>query len=593
MICLGIESTAHTFSVGLITDAGELLGLSSDTYLPPEGGLKPIDVVEHHYNCFDSLLKSALEKANLHLKQVDLIAFSQGPGLGPCLRVGAAVARSLSLKLEIPLVGVNHCIAHIEIGRQMCGVEDPVTLYVSGGNTIISAFDSDHYQVFGETLDLPIGNMLDMVAREIGIPHPGGPRMESISKSGKKYFPLPYIVKGMDLSFSGLYSKMRALLRNPEIWNKEYTQEDLIFSLQETSFAMLTEVFERAIAHTEKKTVLLTGGVAANQRLQEMISIIAQNHNAEFHVVPLQVAGDNGAMIAWAGIQQFRSGGADSINTTKIQPKWRMDQVPIPWKKEQVNRFSNDIPFQNSHVISDPLLTELNSLGFLQVSQILRKGAEANLIQGRWFQRDVVVKIRSKKTYRVGALDLQIRRQRTLLEGRALLSLAKIGFPVPPVYEVIPSEGIIVMQFLHGDRLKDRMSTFPSSQIEEIFQKIGELVATLHFADHMHGDLTTSNIIYTEQNELFFIDFGLTKRDIGIEEMAMDLHLFKRVLQSTHGSLFDQTYPSFIEGYRLHFPSVDKINLILSRVDHIELRGRYIAKDKRRKESNKIKKNNE
>ncbi|WP_371805603.1 bifunctional N(6)-L-threonylcarbamoyladenine synthase/serine/threonine protein kinase [Candidatus Lokiarchaeum ossiferum] len=584
MICLGIESTAHTFSVGLITDTGKLLGLSSDTYMPSEGGLKPIDVVEHHYNCYDSLLKSALIKAKIRLKEVGLIAFSQGPGLGPCLRVGAAVARALSLKLNIPLVGVNHCIAHIEIGREMCGVEDPVTLYVSGGNTIISAFDSDHYQVFGETLDLPIGNMLDMVAREIGIPHPGGPRMESLSKLGKKYFPLPYIVKGMDLSFSGLYSKIRSLLRNPNLWQKEYTQEDLIYSLQETSFAMLTEVFERAIAHTEKKSVLLTGGVAANQRLQEMISIIAKNHDAEFHVVPLKVAGDNGAMIAWAGIQQFHSGGADLIDATKIKPKWRMDQVPIPWKKEVENRIYLKQSGQNFPVISDTLLAEIRNLNFSHVNKILRKGAEATLFQGRWFERDVVVKFRSKKPYRVEKLDIQIRKQRTLIEGRALLSLAKMGFPVPPVYEVIPSEGIIVMKFLQADRLKDRMNSFNSSQIKKVFQKIGRLVATLHLADHMHGDLTTSNILYTDQNELFFIDFGLAKRDIGIEEMAMDIHLFKRVLQSTHGALFDRTYPAFIEGYQNCTQLSDKMELILSRVDHIELRGRYIAKDKRRKE---------
>ncbi len=584
MICLGIESTAHTFSIGLITDTGNLLGLASDAYKPSEGGLKPIDVVEHHYNCFEPLLRSALSKAKIKLKDIDLIAFSQGPGLGPCLRIGAAVARSLALKLQKPIVGVNHCIAHVEIGRQMCGIDDPVTLYVSGGNTIISAFDSDHYQVFGETLDLPIGNMLDMVAREIGIPHPGGPRIEALAKLGKNYYPLPYIVKGMDLSFSGLYSNLRTLLRNPEGWKHDYTQEDLIYSLQETSFAMLAEVFERAIAHTEKTSVLLTGGVAANQRLQEMIAEISLNHHAHFHVVPMNVAGDNGAMIAWAGIKRFLAAGPHTIPDTKIRPKWRMDQVSIPWRisNEKDHKIKEVITVKDE--IPGSIVHTLFPFGFTRLDQILRKGAEATLLRAHWFQRDVLVKLRSPKSYRVNELDDHLRMQRTLLEGRSLLSLAKLGFPVPSVYEILPSEGILIMKYLEGSRLKDILSSWDPSRLASVFHQIGCLVATMHGADHMHGDLTTSNIIYTKQGELFFIDFGLAKRDIGIEEMAMDLHLFKRVLQSTHGSLFTKTYPPFIQGYQE--TNSHNFALILARVEQIELRGRYIAKDKRRKNQN-------
>ena len=110
------------------------------------------------------------------------IAFSQGPGLGPCLRIGAAVARSLAHRLNIPLVGVNHCVAHIEIGREVCGCDDPVLLYVSGGNTQIIARLSGRYRVLGETLDIGIGNMLDKFAREHGIPFPGGPVIEQLAR---------------------------------------------------------------------------------------------------------------------------------------------------------------------------------------------------------------------------------------------------------------------------------------------------------------------------------------------------------------------------------------------------------------------------
>ena len=280
MLCLGIESTAHTFSVGIMNDEGTILSLVSDTYKPQTGGLKPVDVVEHHYTVFDTVLNQAISKANIKFTDLDLIAFSQGPGLGPCLRVGAAISRSLSLQLNIPIVGVNHCIAHVEIGRLLCNVVDPVTVYVSGGNTIISAFDSGMYQVFGETLDLAIGNMIDMVARDYGIPHPGGPKIEEIAKLGTNYINLPYIVKGMDLSFSGLYT---AIWKQSQKKTNKNNQANLFYSLQETAYSMLAEVSERAIAHTEKNSVLVTGGVAANKRLQEMISYISNEHNIDFH----------------------------------------------------------------------------------------------------------------------------------------------------------------------------------------------------------------------------------------------------------------------------------------------------------------------
>ncbi|MHA1475332.1 MAG: bifunctional N(6)-L-threonylcarbamoyladenine synthase/serine/threonine protein kinase, partial [Promethearchaeota archaeon] len=375
MLCLGIESTAHTFSVGIMDDQGTVLSLVSDTYKPQTGGLKPVDVVEHHYTVFDRVLNQAILKANIEFIDLGLIAFSQGPGLGPCLRVGAAIARSLSLKLNIPIVGVNHCIAHVEIGRLFCNVDDPVTVYVSGGNTIISAFDSGMYQVFGETLDLAIGNMIDMVARDHGIPHPGGPKIEKIAKGGSNYINLPYIVKGMDLSFSGLYTaiwKQAQVKENTYERNKNY-QEDLFYSLQETAFSMLAEVSERAIAHTEKNSVLLTGGVAANKRLQEMISYISNEHNIDFHVVPQKYAGDNGVMIAWTGILQFKSSNTVEISETKILPKWRMDNVPIPWrttKKVDVHEIHNEKSKIELDKSEQKILQDLSIQG-----KIIRRGA--------------------------------------------------------------------------------------------------------------------------------------------------------------------------------------------------------------------------
>ncbi len=579
MLCLGIESTAHTFSVGIMNDQGNILSLVSDTYKPQTGGLKPVDVVEHHYTVFDRVLKQAISQANIEFADLGLIAFSQGPGLGPCLRVGAAIARSLSLKLKIPIVGVNHCIAHVEIGRLLCNVDDPVTVYVSGGNTIISAFDSGMYQVFGETLDLAIGNMIDMVARDHGIPHPGGPKIEKIAKSGSNYIHLPYIVKGMDLSFSGLYTAILKQSQKQEKINeinKKY-QENLFYSLQETAFSMLAEVSERAIAHTEKKSVLLTGGVAANKRLQEMLSYISNEHNVEFHFVPQKYAGDNGAMIAWTGILQYKSSNTVEISETKILPKWRMDDVAIPWRTNKQGNVHevHEVHKEKTKIVlnkSDKtLLQNLNIEG-----EIIRRGAEAVLIHSKWFNRDVLIKYRLPKTYRINEIDKKLRFSRTIKEGRTLIELFKFGIPVPSIFEINPAMGLIVMQYISGNRLKDVIPNLSDEELGKIFREIGFWLAKIHQNDRMHGDLTTSNIIYTANRELFFIDFGLTVSSIGIEEKAMDLHLFKRVISSTHGKYFPLLYDQFIQGYctveKMNPTENDEIN---SRINQIELRGRY------------------
>ncbi len=319
--------------MGIIDFDGTVLSSVNDIYTPDSGGLHPVMVKEQHLNNFMDVILKALSEAKINFKDINLIAFSQSPGLGPVLKVGAVVARTLSQLNNIPIVGVNHCIAHVEIGRLMCKVRDPLTLYVSGGNTIVSAFESSRYQIFGETLDLPIGNMIDSFARDAGLAHPGGPKIEKLASKSQKYLLLPYVVKGMDLSFSGLYTAAKKLLQSDQ-FNKSYTLEDVANSLQETAFAMLTEVTERALAHTEKKEVLLTGGVAANKRLQEMIEYISREHDAEFNVVPLKFAGDNGVMIAWTGILRYQHSGGDKIMDTIIKPKERMDHISIPWRSE-------------------------------------------------------------------------------------------------------------------------------------------------------------------------------------------------------------------------------------------------------------------
>ena len=330
-LCMGIECTAHTLGIGLIDFEGQVYSRINDMYVPEKGGIHPVQAKEQHLENFMGVINRALNESNISIKDIDLIAFSQSPGLAPALKIGALVSRMLSQILNIPIVAVNHCVAHVEIGRLMCKIEDPLTLYVSGGNTIVSAFDSNRYQIFGETLDLPIGNMIDSFARDAGLSHPGGPKIEKLAQNSDKYLTLPYVVKGMDLSFSGLYTAAKRLLESNK-FNKEYNLNDVANSLQETAFAMLTEVTERALAHTGKKEVLLTGGVAANKKLQTMVEYISKEHNARFEVVPLKFAGDNGAMIGWTGILRYNSEGGTDLSDTIIKPKERMDQISIPWR---------------------------------------------------------------------------------------------------------------------------------------------------------------------------------------------------------------------------------------------------------------------
>jgi len=177
-----------------------------------------------------------------------------------------------------------------------------------------------------------VRNFLDGFARYIGLGFPGGPKIYGLSLKSKNYIELPYVVKGMDLSFSGLYTAAKRLIES-ERYQKDYNLNDVAYSLQETAFSMLTEVTERALAHTEKNEVLMTGGVAANKRLQEMIGLVSEDHGARFEAVPLKFAGDNGVMIGWAGILRYKATGGHSLIDTIINPKERMDQVTIPWRE--------------------------------------------------------------------------------------------------------------------------------------------------------------------------------------------------------------------------------------------------------------------
>lgn len=326
-LCLGIESTAHTFGASVVSFEGKVFSNERILFHTKKGGMIPAEVADHHVFHCDGVIKAALKKAKTKLKDISLISYSRSPGLGPCLRIGAMAARTLAIFNKIPLIGINHCIAHLEIGRLTTDAKDPVLLYVSGANTQVIAYEGGKYRIFGETLDIGVGNFIDSFARSLDLGFPGGPKIEKLAKKSNSYIELPYTVKGMDVSFGGLLTNLKN-----KVHSKKFKKEDLCFSTQETIFAELLEVAERAMAHCDKKELLLGGGVACNKRLQEMAEIMCKERGASLFVPEPQFLIDNAAMIAWTGILEHKAGKKLKIEKADIDPYERTDDVKIKYR---------------------------------------------------------------------------------------------------------------------------------------------------------------------------------------------------------------------------------------------------------------------
>lgn len=327
MIVLGIESTAHTFGIAIIKEE-HILSNIKRLYTTQSGGMIPSKVADHHVEICDEVLKEALEKAGVALKDVELIAYSRSPGLGHTLRIGAALARSLAATLDKPLIGVNHCIAHLEIGRLRTKAKDPVLLYASGANTQVIAYEAGRYRIFGETLDIGAGNFLDSFGRALGLGFPAGPKIEQLAKKAQAQelplIELPYTVKGMDVSFGGLLTKLKTMIENGK-----HPPEQLCYSVQETVFAMLVEIAERAMAHCDKKELVLGGGVACNKRLQQMCTQMCTQRGAKSYAPENEFLVDNAAMIAWTGLRAHKQGRTLKIEEADIDPYERTDEVEL------------------------------------------------------------------------------------------------------------------------------------------------------------------------------------------------------------------------------------------------------------------------
>ncbi|KAK2601930.1 putative tRNA threonylcarbamoyladenosine biosynthesis protein kae1 [Conoideocrella luteorostrata] len=340
-IALGCEGSANKLGIGVIlhtpTSTRILSNLRHTFNSPPGTGFLPKDTAAHHRAHFAQLARSAIAAAKITPQDVDCICFTQGPGMGAPLTSVAVAARTLALLWDKPLVGVNHCVGHIEMGREITGADNPVVLYVSGGNSQVIAYAERRYRIFGETLDIAVGNCLDRFARTLEISNDPAPgyNIEQLAKKGTKLLDLPYTVKGMDCSFSGILASVDALAAQMKSVGEDkagYTPEDLCFSLQETVYAMLVEITERAMAHVGSSQVLIVGGVGCNERLQAMMGEMARERGGSVFATDERFCIDNGIMIAQAGLMAYKTGFRTPLAESVCTQRFRTDEVYVKWR---------------------------------------------------------------------------------------------------------------------------------------------------------------------------------------------------------------------------------------------------------------------
>lgn len=532
MRVLGIEGTAWAASAAVYDTETDQTTIFTEAYQPESGGIHPREAAEHMRDAIPDVVGRARNATD----RIDGVAFSRGPGLGPCLRIVGTAARALAGTLDVPLVGVNHMLAHLEIGRHHSGFDAPVCLNASGANAHLLGFHNRRYRMLGETMDTGVGNAIDKFTRHVGWSHPGGPKVEAAATDGS-YIDLPYVVKGMDFSFSGIMSAAKAAYDDGE------ALEDVCFSLQETIFAMLTEVSERALSLTGNDELVLGGGVGQNQRLQGMLEAMCEARGASFYAPEARFLQDNAGMIAVLGARMAAADDTISIENSRVRPKFRPDEVSVTWRTE----------------------TE-ESVSATPTSDEPQRGAEATV------ERDEtnVVKTRVPKSYRHPALDERLRRERTRSEARVTSDGRRAGVPTPVLWDVDGSEYRLVLEHVGSADLRDALT-------ESRVRDVGRSLATLHAAGIVHGDPTTRNVRVESGFEsepeseprTWLIDFGLAYYTDSIEDYAMDLHVFYQSLNGTADTP-EPLITAFEDAYR----EAGDENVI-DQLREIEGRGRY------------------
>ena len=527
---LGIEGTAWAASAAVYDVEADEVVIESDAYEPASGGIHPREAAEHMQEHVPAVVETALASAADRTDErppVDAVAFSRGPGMGPCLRVVGTAARSVAQVLDVPLVGVNHMVAHLEIGRLRSGFESPVCLNASGANAHVLGFHDGRYRVLGETMDTGVGNAIDKFTRHVGWSHPGGPKVEAAAAEGD-YLELPYVVKGMDFSFAGISSAAQDAV------DEGHPVEDVCAGLQESVFAMLTEVSERALSLTGSDELVLGGGVGQNRRLQGMLQAMCEERGADCFVPEDRFLRDNAGMIAVLGAEMAAAGDTLAVADASVRPDFRPDEVPVTWRHgESVAR----VPPDEREV----------------------RGAEAVVT----VEDDRVVKRRLPKAYRHPELDARLRRDRTVMEARLTSAARRHGVPTPVVLDVDTREATLVLERVGDCDLGRALSP---ARVEAV----GRHLAAVHGAGFVHGDPTTRNVRAVDGSErVFLIDFGLGFHTDDVEDYAMDLHVLE---QSLDGTADDA--PALRERVEAGYRAAGD-ERVLDQLRAIEGRGRY------------------
>ena len=205
---------------------------------------------------------------------------------------------------------------------------------------------------------------------------------------------------------------------------------------------------------------------------------------------------------------------------------------------------------------------------------LFKKGAEAHLFKQSWYGRTIIKKLRIPKSYRHPLLDERLRMARTVHEAKIMTETRKIGIPTPTIYFIDVAEAAIIMEFIEGRRVKELLND-PQTDHTKICKRIGEIIGKLHKNNIIHGDLTTSNMIFqSDTGKIYLIDFGLAEYSTGLESRGVDLHLIHRVLQSTHFTILEGCFKAILEGYKTIIGEKDTREVI-QRFNEIEKRGRY------------------
>ena len=563
MRVLGIEGTAWCASAALYDVETDTVLIESDPYEPDSGGIHPREAAEHMSEAIPEVVDAVLTAAEAEHgpDAIDAVAFSKGPGLGPCLRTVGTAARALAGTLDVPLVGVNHMVAHLEIGRHRSGFESPVCLNASGANAHLLGYHDGRYRVLGETMDAGVGNAIDKFTRHVGWDHPGGPKVEAAAAEAAaerepdaELLDLPYVVKGMDFSFSGISSAAN------DAFDDGVPVEEICFSLQEHVFAMLTEVAERALSLTGADELVLGGGVAQNDRLREMLATMCASRGADFHAPEPRFLRDNAGMIAVLGAEMAAAGDAVSIDESAIDPNFRPDQVPVTWRDGDAS-----IAARESGRRGEGDADRRGAEATVEVAAAADGGADRR-----------VIKRRVPKRYRHPELDRTLRRDRTVAEARLTSEARRAGVPTPLVSDVDVGRATLTLQHV-GDR------DLAGDLDERWTAAVGRHLARLHGEGIVHGDPTTRNVRVegspaggspgrgeTDNDaRTTLIDFGLAYHTGHVEDHAMDLHVFEGSVRAT------ATDPApLIEAFEAGYAAVGD-EAVLDRLREVEGRGRY------------------